>query len=264
MAAAVLDILGSYGKLEGPISLRQVRRKVNAGGLDTVARALHRLAPWFLARVEEEDVDGTGAGCPARVKARVYKAREAEDKPYSPRYCKTGVFQRRPKALLPAAGRTGIFVIDALVEAAGSLAQAALVGRGGRSRYTVRRAVARLEELELVTVADGTLTLAPAWQALIDEQVVLMPTHGNGGRRIVAEAWRLLASCHVAKERARRTRELVPEWVRKREIRAWADLERYGIGQDDDWVRSTWCCAYGRDRGGLAAAPNVGVRSTRE
>lgn len=191
-------------------------------------------------------------------------AREAEGKPYSPRYCKTGVFQRRLKALLPAADRTGIFVIDALVEAGGSLAQAALVGRGGRSRYTVRRAVARLEELELVRVADGALTLAPAWQAQLEEQVVFMPTHGNGGRRIVAEAWRLLASCHVAKEYARRTGESLPDWVRKREVRAWADLECYGIRQDDRWVLSTSGRACGRDRGSLAAAPNVGIRSRRE
>ena len=41
VASAVLDTLASYGKCEGPISLRQLRRKVNAGGLDTVTRALH-------------------------------------------------------------------------------------------------------------------------------------------------------------------------------------------------------------------------------
>ena len=86
---------------------------------------------------------------------------------------------------------------------------------------------ARLEELGLVMVEDGTITLDLEWRARLEEQSSLMPTHGNGGRRIVAEAWRLLASCHVAVEQAIRAGLPVPEWVRRRQTRAWADLERY-------------------------------------
>jgi hypothetical protein len=154
--------------------------------------------------------------------------REAQGRPYSARYCRTGVFQRRLRAVAPAAGRTGLFVVDALVESGGSLLQASLVGRGGRSRYTVRRAVARLEELALVVVDEGSITLAPEWQTHLEQESVLMPTHGNGGRRIVAEAWRLLASCHVAVQQALRAAVVVPAWVKRRQARAWADLERYG------------------------------------
>lgn len=64
--------------------------------------------------------------------------------------------------------------------------------------------------------------------AQIEEQAACMPLYGNGGRRIIAEAWRRLASCQVAAQQAARAGEPLPEWIRNREARAWAVLERYG------------------------------------
>ena len=90
------------------------------------------------------------------------------------------MFQRRLKALLPAAGRTGLFVIDALVETGGRVAEGSLAGRGGRSRYTVRRAVARLEELELVTVEKGAITLDPDRQADLERYAPPSILHAQG------------------------------------------------------------------------------------
>jgi hypothetical protein len=115
--------------------------------------------------------------------------------------------------------------------------------------------VARLEELWLVTVEDGTIMLIPAWQARLEEQSSQMPTHGNGGRRIVAEAWRLLASCHVAVQQADRAGLPVPEWVRRRQARAWADLERYAPMSPLS-VPSAWPA-----RAGLILAQRTSVNS---
>ena len=114
-------------------------------------------------------------------------------------------------------------------------------------------AVARLEEL--VMVEDGTITLDPERQARLEEQSSVMPTRGNGGRRIVAEAWRLLASCHVAVEQAIRAGLPVPEWVRRRQTRAWADLERYAPMSPLS-VPSAWPA-----RAGLVLAQRTSVNS---
>ena len=72
VASAVLDTLASYGKCEGPISLRQLRRKVNAGGLDTVNAPCTASRPGFWSvssRTRRDD----NPDCPAGVKARVYR-----------------------------------------------------------------------------------------------------------------------------------------------------------------------------------------------
>lgn len=116
----------------------------------------------------------------------------------------TGDERRRLKATLPSAGPAALPVVDALTEF-GQMTYADIAERTGRKRGSIYRAVARLAQLELVTVhrGDGFLTpdeisLNDDWVERVEQITPAMPTHGTVRRRIDARLDRTIAQCEEA------------------------------------------------------------------
>ena len=152
--------------------------------------------------------------------------RAAAGCPYSAKYTTTGIYRRRLAAALPGAGRTALVIVDALVEAGGSAQLGELVGLGGRSRHTIGRAVGRLADLHLVEMDGGAVTLRPDWRDWLDNITELMPTHGNGRRRLVRDAVATLQGCAEREAEAAKTGGTVPDWCARRKERAERELQR--------------------------------------
>lgn len=152
--------------------------------------------------------------------------REASGKPYSTKYTLTEAYRRRIEAAVPAAGRTALVVVDALVDADGGLQMDALIGLGGRSVHAIRKAVGRLKKIGLVKVTKRFVQLADDWQAQIDTLEQLMPTHGVGRQRIARDAIRTLEACEAREQEAKDTGTAAPGWVEHRKTRATNVLKR--------------------------------------
>lgn len=266
---AILETFAGYGKLNGPLGLRQLRRAANLGGLATTHRALDRLAPWFVRPVGGRGtVDAANVyeiapeliamavrtwntkgythttvdvGVPSTHKTySEYRAHDnfsatttpitADDlatREYSERYRLSAIYKRRLEAVLPGAGRTALVIVDALVDAGGMLTRGDLVGLGGRSRFTVYRALKRLVFLDLVTVDGDTVTLRDDWRTRLDSMAEFMPTHGNGERRLVRDAIRTIENCETMEQDAKGKGAATPAWVGTRKERAQNTLKRF-------------------------------------
>jgi len=262
VADAALEVFQDYGSLEGPLGLRQLRRMTNLGGLSTVARALECLVPWFIRPMALEDdaagdaahryelsccslgtpsIPGNVYGVPSE--QQVYSelrrhdafnatttpitAAMLEEREYSTRYTLTAMYRRRLAAALPGAGRTALVIVASLVDAGGYMPISALVGLGGRSKHTISRAVSRLNELEFVAKdATGGVLLRDDWREWLDKVTELMPTHGNGHRRIVKDAIRTWETCDAREKEAKEAGTAAPGWVEKRRQRAQHELIR--------------------------------------
>lgn len=112
----------------------------------------------------------------------------------------TGDERRRRGAKLPSAGPAALPVVDALAEF-GPLPYAALAELTGRKRDTIYRAVARLAQLELVTVERGApdvVYLCSDWAERLEQITPAMPTAGTVRRRIEANLDRTIAQCEDA------------------------------------------------------------------
>lgn len=166
--------------------------------------------------------------------------RAAAGCPYSVKYTLTAIYRRRLTAALPGAGRTALVIVDALADAGGGLALADLVGMGGRSRFTIGRAVGRLEDLHLVTVDAGAVQLRPDWQEWLQNIVELMPTHGNGRRRIVRDALATIQSCADREAQAKESGAAAPDWCARRRERAERELQRLAPGARRAHVWQRW------------------------
>jgi len=273
IADAILETFAGYGKLNGPLGLRQLRRAANLGGLATTHRALDRLTPWLVRPVETKGaadaanvyevspeliaqllrtwntthtpppVD-TGVPSTQQIYSEYRAAdpfsattapitpqdiadRETAGRPYSERYQLTGIYKRRLQAALSGAGRTALVIVSALVGAGGSLPMCEIVGLGGRSKFTVSRAISRLEFLQMVTLDRTGVTLRSDWQDWLTNIAELMPTHGNGERRLVRDALRTIESCEQVEQDAKENGKAAPVWVGKRKERAEMVLKRF-------------------------------------
>ena len=103
-----------------------------------------------------------------------------------------------------------------------------LVGLGGRSKYTISRAVGRLVDLNFVTLDDARgVDLRPDWREWLDKVTDLMPTHGNGQRRIVRDAMATLDACVAKESAAKEAGTAAPGWVEHRRERAERELQRF-------------------------------------
>lgn len=265
VADAILEVFEDYDSLSGPLGLRQLRKMTNLGGLATVKRALDCLSPWFVRLMVSDDdgadsahryeltcyaaesccVDGTPPytanviGVPST--QHVYGEYRAHDTfcatttpiapedadTYSTKYTLTAVYRRRLQAILPAAGRTALVIVNALVNAGGYMPYSDLVGLGGRKKSTISRAVSRLAELDFVTIDDDHgVNLREDWREWLDKVSDLMPTHGNGKRRIARDALATLESCAAKEQEAKEAGTAAPGWVEHRKRRAEMELIR--------------------------------------
>lgn len=151
--------------------------------------------------------------------------REAAGNPYSTRYTLTAVYRRRLQAVLPAAGRTGLVIINALVNAGGHIPYRELVGLGGRKKHTISRAVTRLAELQFITLDEHRgVDLRDDWREWLDKIEDLMPTAGNGRRRIARDALTTLDTCEAKEKEAAEAGTAVPGWVAHRKRQAQREL----------------------------------------
>lgn len=151
----------------------------------------------------------------------VIAERENSGHPFSERYQTSAAYRRRLNAALPAAGRTGLVIVDALVNAAGSSPVAHLVGLGGRSGQIIRRAIRRLVTIGLCKVVKRICYLADDWREYLDAVEGQMPTAGAGRRRMVREAARMLEAADEAIDDGN-----APEWQHRRKERATMTLQR--------------------------------------
>ena len=151
----------------------------------------------------------------------VIAKREKAGHPFSDRYTVSAEYRRRINAAFPAAGRTALVIVDALVNANGSAPVAHLVGLGGRSKHIVYRAIRRLCVIGLCKKAKRVVYLADDWREHLDHIEGQMPTDGTGRRRMVRESAHMLASADEAIDAGN-----APEWQHRRRKRAEAALER--------------------------------------
>lgn len=102
-----------------------------------------------------------------------------------------------------------------------------LVGLGGRKKSTISRAVSRLAELDFVTIdANHGVDLRDDWREWLDTVSDLMPTHGDGRRRITRDALATLESCAAKEQEAKEAGTAAPGWVEHRKRRAERELMR--------------------------------------